>query len=304
MNLVQSLKKLFIAFTISLTLTSWSEEKIKILTYSSLMDTGGLGEWIKKQNPNIEFLVAKDFSGILGELRKLKRQNKLSSIDLVLGLNETHYKNALEENLIEKGTPFEKSSYTILINKKLLQERDWPKSWKELSEKFSKKIIVQDPRTSEVGLAWLLNAYDLKNLSPEEAKKIPLKIFPKWSSSFTAFENGMAPMIWTYSTSLAYYECQNKNKSYANLPLENYPLDTNYLAFTLGKSENILVKKTLEFLKSKKIQEQIWQKNWMYPDLNIPPPTCYKKTLLNHKTRSLNPHNQLEILRWLDEWSL
>lgn len=304
MSLPQSLKKILVFFATILVLNCWSQEKIKILTYSSFMDTGGLGEWIQKQNSEIDFSVAKDFSGILGELRKLKRQNKLSSIDLVLGLNETNYKNALEEKLVDKGTPFEKSSYTILINKKLIKEKDWPKNWKELNEKFSKKILVQDPRTSEIGLAWLLNANDLKNLTPNEAKKIPLKIFPKWSSSFAAFENEMAPMIWTYATSLAYFECKNKNKNYANLPLENYPQDTNYLAAAFGKSESPLIRKTLEFLKTKEIQEQIWQKNWMFPALNLPPPDCYKKILLSQKNKALNHHKQTQILRWLDEWSL
>jgi ABC-type thiamine transport system substrate-binding protein len=282
----------------------WSQEKIKILTYSSFMEKGGLGEWIKKQNPALEFSVAKDFSGIIGELRKLKRHNKLSSIDVVLGLNQINYQNALQENLIDEGTPFEKSSYTILINKKLLNEKEWPKNWKELATKFTKKLLVQDPRTSEIGLAWLLNSKDLSNLSLEEAKKIPLKVFPKWSSSFAAFENEMAPMIWTYATSLAYYECKNKNKFYANLPLENYPSDTNYLTTTFGNSQKISLKRIIEFLKSNAVQEQVWQKNWMFPASEIPSPPCFKKLAPIKHSKPIRFYDHLKILGWLDEWSL
>lgn len=297
-----SLKSLF--FLTSFINTCWGQEKIKILTYSSFMDQGGLGEWIKKQKPEIEFSTSKDFSGIIGELRKLKRQNRLSSFDLVLGLNEINYQNALQEKLVEDGTPFEKSSYSILINKKMLDEKDWPKSWNELAKKFQKKLLVQDPRTSEIGLAWLLNSKDLKNLSLEDAKKIPLKIFPKWSSSFAAFENEMAPMIWTYTTSLAYFECKNKNQFYANLPLEKYPVDTNYLATISGKSKRASLKKIIDFFKSRKVQEQIWEKNWMLPVLETPPPSCYKKVTSLKSSASLRFYNHSQILRWLDEWSL
>ena len=300
----KSIFKNFLFFFLILSFFGWSEEKIKILTYSSFMDQGGLGEWVKKLKPEIEFSVAKDFSGIIGELRKLKRQNKLSSVDIVLGLNQTNYQNALQEKLIDKGTPFEKSSYTILVNKKLLNEKEWPKDWDQLSKKFSKKLLVQDPRTSEIGLAWLLNAKDLNNLSLEDAKKTPLKIFPKWSSSFAAFENEMAPMIWTYATSLAYYECKNKNKFYANLPLQNYPVDTNYLATTYAKSKNVSLKKLIDFLKSKDVQEQIWEKNWMFPASDISYPPCYKKVTLLKDSRPLGFYNHSQILRWLDEWSL
>ena len=297
-----SLKSLF--FLTSFIHTCWGQEKIKILTYSSFMDQGGLGEWIKKQKPEIEFITSKDFSGIIGELRKLKRQSRLSSFDLVLGLNEINYQNALQEKLFEEGTPVEKSSYSILVNKKMLNEKDWPKSWGELAKKFPKKLLVQDPRTSEIGLAWLLNSKDLKNLSLEDSKKIPLKIFPKWSSSFAAFENEMAPMIWTYTTSLAYFECKNKNQFYANLPLENYPFDTNYIATISGKSKLASLKKIIEFFKSKKVQEQIWEKNWMLPSLETPPPSCYKKVTFPKSSTSLRFYNHSQILRWLDEWSL
>ncbi len=298
------LKKIFIFFILfSYLKISWGKEKIKILTYSSFMDKGGLGEWIQQQRPDIEFQSSKDFSGILGELRKLKRQNKLSSIDLVLGLNEINYKSALQEKLIEQGVPFEKSGYTILVNKKLLKEEQWPRSWKELAEKFSKKILVQDPRTSEIGLAWLLNAKDLSNLSLAEAKKIPLKVFPKWSSSFGAFENEMAPMIWTYTTSLAYYRCHNSDKNYANLPLPNYPFDTNYVAATSGKPNETLVQ-TIKYLSSKDVQEKIWQKNWMFPASNSQAPSCYKNIFIPRNAKALRFYNSSQILGWLDEWSL
>jgi len=285
--------------------------ELKVLTYSSLLDKGGLGEEIQKeaaaQNLKVNFVSSKDFAGILGTLRKLKRENKLNTLDLVLGLNEAHYKMALAEKLITEGAVYEEATFSLLINKELLPENEWPKTWVEVKKKLSKKIIVQDPRTSEVGLTWLLNT----NLSLKEAKELPLKVFPKWSSSFEAFEAKLAPALWTYSTSAAYYACANdpKAKNFANLPLPNYPKDKNYIAFVQKNSE--ANKEQIAFkalVLSEKIQNSIWQKNWMFPALYPlvikKQPACYSSVWFPKDAKDVEALSAKELLKRLDQWSL
>lgn len=306
MNLIKKSIYIFL-FCIS----SANSAELKVLSYSSLLDKGGLGEEIQKvastQNLKVSFLSSKDFAGILGTLRKLKRENKLNTLDVVLGLNEAHYKMALAENLVQEGAVYEEATFSLLINKELLPEKEWPKSWEEVKQKLSKKIIVQDPRTSEVGLTWMLNA----NLSMKEAKTLPIKIFPKWSSSFEAFEAKLAPALWTYSTSAAYYACANdpKAKNFANLPLPNYPKDKNYVAY-VQKSAPITQEQSSfkNLILSEKIQNSIWQKNWMfpalYPSVIKNKPACYSSVWFPKDAKDVEALNAKELLKRLDQWSL
>lgn len=303
-------KLLFFTFFFSY-FVSANPQSVTILGYSSLLDKGGLGEEIQKlaakENLKITFNTNKDFAGILGNLRKLKRQNKLSTVDLVLGLNNAHYQSALAEGLIHEGAVYEEASFSLLINKELLPEKLWPKDWQELKIKLKDKILVQDPRTSEVGLTWLLNS----NLSLDESKKIPKKVFPNWSSSFEAFEAGLAPALWTYSTSAAYFECAQdpKAKKYANLPLPKYPKDKNYVALIArGSQKNLPAEKLKNIILSEKLQLQIWQKNWMFPALYPEKikklPECFSKVWFPKDAKEVEPLSPRELLNRLDQWSL
>jgi len=263
------LKSTLAALLFLVFLAPTAQAKITVLTYSSLLDKGGLGEDIKKiaadKGIQVEFSSSKDFSGMLGTLRRLKRDLKLSSIDVVLGLNESNYKTALKEGLIEEGAPFEEATYSILVNTENFPKKNWPKNWNEVKTKLAGKLLIQDPRTSEVGLAWLLNATSLSNLTLAEAKSLPKKVFPTWSSSFKAFESDLAPAVWTYSTSAAYYRCTDdaKAKNYENLPLPFYPKDKNFVSVGAKKEGSKEAKAFIKLVLSKEIQSEIWQKNWM-----------------------------------------
>ena len=291
----------------------FSFAEIKVLTYSSLLDKGGLGEEIQKQAvgkiSKISFESSKDFSGVLGTLRRLKREGKLSTLDVVLGLNESNYTAALKEGLVQEGKVFEESSFSLLVNKEKFPENLWPKTWKEVSNKLAGKIIIQDPRTSEVGLTWLLNASILNNISLEDAKKLPKKVFPSWSSSFEAFESGLAPVIWTYSTSAAYYACTNdaQSKKLVNLPLPSYPKDRNFIA-AINSKPNKEVEAFIRLIESSELQNKIWQKNWMfpakYPSEIKTVPECFSKVWFPADAKNLGATPAKELLKQLDQWSL
>ncbi|MEZ4813672.1 MAG: hypothetical protein R3A80_00500 [Bdellovibrionota bacterium] len=292
-------------------LNAHAASTLNVLTYSSLLDKGGLGEVIlkeaSKKKMTVHFTTSKDFAGILGTLRKLKREDKLNSLDLVLGINEAHYKAALSEQLLKEGSVYEEASFSFLANKELLPEKSWPKTWLDVKKVLKNKILVQDPRTSEVGLTWLLN----KNLKLEDLKKLPKKIFPNWSSSFEAFETGLAPVIWTYSTSAAYFECSNdpKAKKYANIPLPEYPKDKNFIAYVdKGLAPTKESQVFFKLILSKEVQSEIWQKNWMFPALfSLTPssaPPCYSKVWFPRDAKEVEALSSKELLNRLDQWSL
>ncbi len=295
---------------------------LRVLTYSSMLDKGGLGETLarsaKEKNIPIEFISSKDFSGMLGTLRRLQREKK-QSIDIVLGLNESNYQSALQEKLISEGKVFEEATFSVLVNKKTFPEKDWPRSWNEVKTKLAGKLLVQDPRTSEVGLNWLLNATTLRNLSLEDAKKIPKKIFSTWSASFEAFEAGMAPAIWTYSTSAAFYRCSNNKdaENFVNLPLPLYPKDKNFVAAVARSGVQTSAQqqiasskanKFIELLLSEEIQKHIWQKNWMFPVNSLEKkqemPPCFAGIWFPRDAQAVGSLEAKELLKRLDQWSL
>lgn len=311
--MIQKQKLNFLTFLLFVSIPLFSHSKaINVLTYSSMLDKGGLGESIlqlaKKNSLDIKFQSSKDFAGILGQLRKNKRESSLSQIHLVLGISQAHYQSAIDEKLLLPGEKFEEATYSFLINKSLVKEKELPKSWAEIKTSFKNKILVQDPRSSEPGMAWLLN----DQLSLEEKKSLPLKIFPNWSSSFDAFEKGLAPALWTYSTSAAYFACNEPEKlnKYSNLVLPQYPSDTNYAALSADIPEVLKgqAKQLLKLLISKEIQQEIWTRNWMTPahatSLKLATPECYKKTWTPTQKSPLPVLNPKELLNLLDRWSL
>ena len=284
-------------------ISAYGQAKFTVLTYSSMMDPGGLGEWIKSRRPEVEWLMAKDFSGILGTLHRFARQKKLGEIDFVLGLSQPHYLTALNEGLIVRGQAYEQAPFAFLANRKLLPAEKIPRTWSDLTKNFKNKIIVQDPRTSEVGLAWLLNATFSKNLTLEQAKALSSRIFPTWTDSFRAFKNGAAPLLWTYATSYFYFLCQNKPeaKDFENLDLPNLPVIANYAAAT--KSNKPSASNFLNFILSSTTQAEIWKKNWMQPATATHPPDCFS-SFKPETYKPLQLQDSSLILKWLDAWSL
>jgi ABC-type thiamine transport system substrate-binding protein len=305
----QHFKLLLLLFALALP----CEAKVHVLTYSSMLDKGGLGDEIKKsaeaKSLDVEFQTSKDFSGMIGTLRRLKREGKLSDVDVVLGLNESNYITAFTEGLIQRGNPFEETSFSILVNKEKFPQTLWPKTWAEAKDKLAGKILIQDPRTSEVGLTWMLNATTLKNLSLDDAKKMPRKIFPTWSASFKAFESNLAPAIWTYSTSAAYYKCTNdpKSQNFVNLPLPSYPKDKNFVA-RVSNSANKEASDFVNLVMSAAVQNKIWEKNWTIP-ASFPReikkmPTCFSKVWLPEDAKVLGSTAPKSLLKQLDQWNL
>ncbi len=286
---------------------------IKVLITQSMIGKGSLGEWIAEAfsksctDCSVQWIQNNDAGGIIGKLRgDFKRNAKKIPYDMVLGLESFHYQTAKKEGLLESGHAFESAPYAIIVNTKKLPVSSWPKSWKELPQKLNKQLLIQDPRTSEVALGWLESIFSKQLLTLAESSSVVGKIFPSWSSAYSAFSKGEYAAVWSYLSSEAYHRCEDKTEQFLALPLkEGYPTFTDYVAPITGQGKKKNVTAFIDFLLSKTVQEKIPEKNWMFPTNKAAQlPDCYKKISAVH---SLPENTQLTpklFQSWVDSWSL
>jgi thiamine transport system substrate-binding protein len=146
-----------------------------------------------------------------------------------------------------------------------------PTSLAELTDpKWRKKLLLEDPRTSGPGLAFLL--YALETQGPTFLKAFAgqwLTLAPGWDGAYQLFLKKEAPLVWSYTTSQAYHEEHGEKVYRALIFSEGQPFQMEGAAWVRGgvKSERDRerAKRFFEFLLSPKVQELIPRKNYMFP---------------------------------------
>jgi len=297
-----------------------ARDAVRVLTYDSLLGKGSLGEWIESEFPkfcdgcSVKFVSTKENSGLVGRLRA-DRKAKRADFDLALGIEASQYGAALEEKIVQPGRVFDRGAFALIVDTHRFPEKDWPKSWTEVPVKLAGKVLVQDPRLSAPGTGWLRMIFEMKALSPAEAKRAVLRVFPSWSSAYSAFLAGEGVAVWSYLSSEAYHRCSEKKPEerarYRALPL-TYPVHEEYVARVSGLEGSVEqparatdAARFQDFVLSKVVQEKIPTLNWMFPaDVTTRLPECYRALprIIEWKAGSLPKAKDLR--RWTDEWSL
>lgn len=286
--------------------------KVKILSYGSMQGKGSLGELIQQKAAAlcaecaVEFVSTDQVSGLVGRLRKDSKRLKEFPYDMVIGLDRPQYQTLLAEKKIAPGAMLDSAPFSLIVDTQKFPKDKWPKSWKTLLPALEGKILVQDPRVSSVGLGWLRVIYDMKVLDAAQAKKLTARVFPSWSSAYSAFLKGEGAAIWSYSTSEAYHRCQEKSERYLALPLEEgYPVQEEWAAPLAGREKTPHVLKVMELLMSSDFQKEIPSRQWMRPGLaGTPVPECFAKTTDVKSWAPVKEPTLQEIIQWSDRWSL
>jgi ABC transporter substrate-binding protein (ThiB subfamily) len=285
---------------------------LHVLTYSSLKGKGSLGEWVQQEWAKagkactIVLESSKDLAGIWGSLKRHSKDKKLQNIDLVWGLSEEHTLEAVARGWIERASPFDFSPFAIVYNRQRNPTLEKMTSWKDLRSHNSPLLLVQDPRVSNTGAGWLRAIYEFKLLSAEDSKKLVKRSFPSWSASYEAFMKGLAPAVWTYLSSVAYHQCEEKSQNYAFLPLaEGYPVQKEFVALVAAAKQKKEAAELQDFLLSEKVQAQIPAKNWMYPvHKSVSLPACFPALKALKALESPVPPSFKTFEKWLEQWSL
>ena len=274
----------FLSFFIS---TSMSWSKPILIVYAPDYFTS---EW--GPGPSIEVAFEEicdcDLKYVTGDLlpRLLIERDKIKA-DVVIGLNTDvtlkartldvfipHGQDASELTIPIKWTdkiflPFNWSHTAFIFDNTKIDNP--PTSFEELLDlPNDTRIIIQDPRTSISGLAFVLW---VKAVFGDNSEKAFSRLAPKvltvtkgWSESYGMFTEGEADMVLSYTTSPAYHIiAENDKTKSAAIFDEGHYFMAELVGMTKNAKEPELAKKFMNFVLSEAFQEMIPTANWSFP---------------------------------------
>jgi thiamine transport system substrate-binding protein len=299
---------LSLAISLPLSTLSFAAEdpvEVSVYTYDSLVAKGGLGPEIfplfeKNCGCKLKVSASGDGGQLLTRLQ-LDAERGKSSADLVLGIDQVIWERAkpwLDTSATAGGAkmknletfarvapgfvPFDYSEFAFMMDKKGAAALGLkaPKSLSDLQKpEWKRNLILEDPRTSTPGLAFLLYTRALLGDSVWDFwrtfKTQWLMLAPGWDGAYGLFMKNEAPLVWSYTTSQAYHEAHGDSSG----------ADRRYEAVLFDEGEPVqveggaLVKPIgagnperrakaeafLEFLLSDEVQNKVALKNWMRP---------------------------------------
>ncbi len=297
---VVRMKKFLLVLSIIVAVSVFSQELV-IYTYSSF--ASGIAQKVlpifeKQNNVKVKLLSFGDAGNVLARLILEKDQPKA---DVVIGLDQPLLKRAISEGLLIKFVP---ENISMIKNKELLDMRGYgipfdygaialvyntekinnpPKSFKELlDERFKRKLVVQDPRTSSTGLSfmlWTVAVFGEDGFLDywKSLKNNILTITPGWDEAFSMLETGEADIMVSYATDGAYSYHEYGSLKYLPVVMEEGAfVQIEYAAIVKGSKNIELAKKFIEFVLSKEFQSHVPLNQWMYPVVEIELPKAYK----------------------------
>ena len=256
---------------ILITISSISAKEVLVVgTYDSFSAEWGPGpvietEFEKNCNCDVQYVSTSQAGTLANEIF-------LKDKDVILGV-EMHEFDYTSEN----WNIYDYGYFSFIYNEETL--KDIPNSFEELINRKNLKIVVQDPRTSPVGLG-LLRWMKLTHPDnfPSILKKFNNNVLtytPGWSEAYGIFLEGKADLVLSYSTSPFYHQEYEDEYKYKAIEFTDGHLVTKEIVYVRPDSEKQnLGKEFIEFMMRDNIQKIIAQMNIMYPakenDNNIP----------------------------------
>ncbi|NPA47018.1 MAG: thiamine ABC transporter substrate-binding protein [Thermococci archaeon] len=205
--------------------------------------------------------------------------------------------------------PFDYGAIAIDYNNTKIKNP--PKTFEALlNPKWKKSLILEDPRTSTTGrafLLWTIGAFGDPGWLYywEKLKPQIYAIVKSWDAGWAMWTKGEAPFLVSYVTDPAYDAYYGKrNTSTIGVILLN---DTAYVqiegvGIVKGCRHPKLAREFVNFVLSNAFQSKIATHNWMFPASdNVTLPSVYR--LVPRWSRVVNPGNiSANYKRWLNEW--
>lgn len=318
--------KLFLAGcgVLLLSALAWGADADKptlvIATYDSFVAKHGLGPEIfplfeKRCGCNVQALASGDGAQLLSKLQ-LDAERGKPSAQVVLGLDQSTWERAkpyleewgkweprgyskvLKDARVAPGfLPFDYGVFALMSDREQLAAAhlEAPRKLSDLLKpSFRRNVILEDPRTSTPGLAFLLyaDAVGGEGFWPKFRSQW-LTLAPGWDGAYGLFLKKEAPLVWSYTTSQAYHEehgdhADDSRRYRALVFEEGNPVQIEGAALVKGAFEaklasgavnmNIgvqelervlklhkLAQDFIEFLLTPEVQSRIPLGNWMLP---------------------------------------
>jgi thiamine transport system substrate-binding protein len=285
-----------------------------IYAYDSFAAKGGLGPEIvplfeKSCLCHVSVLPSGDGGQLLNRVQ-LDAEAKRKGAHILVGLDQSIWDRAkpwtepwgewkpkrLDKvspaHRVEAGfVPFDYGIFAFMADETALAKKHLaePRSLKDLlATELKRQILLEDPRTSTPGLAFLLFTHQILGEGAvwkwwDAFRTQWLTLSPGWDQAYGLFLKGEAPLVWSYVTSQAYHIEHGEPSRYrAILFSGGNPVQIEGAAIVKGAlgtpRERELAHAFLEFLLSPDVQTRIPLKNWMYPVVNgTKLPSSFKK---------------------------
>lgn len=313
------------------TTTPSAMPSVRIFGYASFTGRWGPGPLLKEEfektcHCKVEFIEGSD-SGIL--LQRLKIEGESLGADVVIGLDQFDLSKAMAEQSWRKlnvGSldvyenvkpalsnnffiPYDWGALTFVTRKE--DATDAPATLDDLLKpEYSKKIGLEDPRTSSPGMQFL--HWVIRSKGEEEGFKFLGNLMgqvhsfsPTWSTAYGLFTNKQTKMVYSYVTSPLYHEIEEKNKDFVALNFaEPLPVQFEFVGIPEFCRHCGLAEKFVNLMLSPQGQKIIMEKNYMFPVMKGVAENTAFAPLMNVKTQ-----NEFEMLssgevdRLLKRWT-
>lgn len=225
--------------------------------------------------------------------KAILEKNKPQS-DVLLGIDNLLYPRAVAADVFTDWTPYDWSTFAVMWDSE--SSVPAPKSLADLTDPvYRKKIILEDPRMSTVGigfLAWTIAIFGDGYTDYWRALKPNiLTLAPSWDTGYGLFTAGEAPLTVSYTTSAAYHVCYDNTDRYKALEFDGgYVEQTEGAALTKGALNEAGGRAFLEFLTGVTAQAVIPETQWMYPaNSAVVLPESYKAAPVPAQIMEIDP---------------
>ena len=257
------IKKIIILFFILLNTVAHADNILKVGTYDSFAAEWGPGPDIEDRfekicNCDLQFIATSQAGSLSSDIFT-------NGKDVILGVEHNDFDISYNDDL---WTYYDYGYFAFIYDSSKLDNP--PKSMIDLVNRNDLKIVVQDPRTSPVGmglLRWMKSLFE--NEYQSNMKKLNKNIItytPGWTEAYGMFLDGNADIVLSYSTSPYYHQEYENESKYQAIIFEEGHLPTKEIVYVRNDSPNKeLGLQFINFLLKKQVQEIIAQKNIMYP---------------------------------------
>lgn len=307
-----------------------AQEELTVYSYDSIE------WWMKEIVPIFEQKYGVKVNLVLigdaGEvLNRLILEKDNPQADVVIGIDNSYLAKAIDAGVLEPYQPanadvipgwiiekfdptFHLTPYDygyIAINYRKDMVQNPPTSLEDLTKpEWKGKLIIEDPRTSSPGMAfllWTVAVYGDDWLYYwEKLKENDVQIVKGWSEAWGAFVEGEYPLVLSYAASPAatvYYE-NNTNIGAVAFKEGNY-LQIEGAGIVKGAKNRELAEKFIEFLISEEAQEKLPLNQWMYPvNKNVELPEVFQYAAEVEKPVTVDSAEiEKNYETWLNQWT-
>ena len=290
------IKKIFILFLLTLPTQIIAKETLVIGTYDSFSSEWGPGPEIellfeKNCNCDVKFIATNQAGSLNSDIFKKGK-------DILLGIEV----NDFNEEDSAYWSIYDYGYFAFIYNKNKIKNP--PTSFNELISNNKLKIVVQDPRTSPLGLGllrWMNKIYSDNFI--EKFKLLDNQIItytPGWSEAYGMFLDDKADLVLSYSTSPFYHQEYENDFNYQAMIFNEGHMITEELVVVRKKAKNFdLAKKFVDFMKTEDVQKIISAKNIMYPINDKSTPERMKKLDKPNTLNAVSISSEKLISDWL-----